>query len=223
MPGPHRGSAADELAEVFARSDEDMPTRAAIRKGIITATSYSTRTCTVQIDGVTSIPGVAFLDHYYPVVNDVVLLQRWGTSLVIVGCLSSEQWVPYTPTWTANAGTPSLGNGTLVGEWCPGPKVFFHLQLVIGSTSTFGSGGNAWAFSLPTTIATPWSGRYAADSHYYDASAGGLYHFGWELRSGTAVAFPGWSGGGGVLGNGTPVAPGTGDLVEISGWYVPTY
>lgn len=69
-------------------------------------------------------------------------------------------WTSYTPTWTVETGTnPSIGNGTLAGQYCRvGKLVFVKFSMTAGSTTTFGTAGvnNNWLFSLP-------SGR-AADS-----------------------------------------------------------
>jgi len=59
-------------------------------------------------------------------------------------------WTSYTPTWTSDSGTPSIGNGTLGGRYKQiGKTVFFNLKLTYGSTTTGGSG--AWMFGLPVT------------------------------------------------------------------------
>ncbi|WP_433415016.1 hypothetical protein ACQP1V_36220 [Microtetraspora malaysiensis] len=59
-------------------------------------------------------------------------------------------WTAYTPVWTAATTNPGLGNGTLQGAYKRadvGKAVLFRLRLVMGSTTTYGSG--AWSFSLP--------------------------------------------------------------------------
>jgi len=56
----------------------------------------------------------------------------------------------YTPTWTSTGAAPSLGNGTLDGEFFRyGRLIFFQIQLVWGSTTTGGTGD--WRFALPAT------------------------------------------------------------------------
>jgi hypothetical protein len=222
MPGSHRGTAADELAEVFARSDEDVPTRVAIRKGLIIARDYPTRTCTVRIDGVTDIPNVPFLHHYFPVVNDIVALQRWGTSLLVIGALNRTEWINYTPGWTSNSGTPSLGNGTFLGRYHrEGPDVHFRVQLTIGSTTTFGDPGNAWSFGLPVQPHS--SMQHACAGHCFDSLAGAIYSVNWEIRAGNTALFAGWghnsTGAAIVVGNGQPFAPTTGNQYFVSGTY----
>lgn len=61
-------------------------------------------------------------------------------------------WTSYTPTWTAATTNPVLGNGTLVGrhiKW--GRTLIYHINLIMGSTTTYGSG--AYSFDLPATSA----------------------------------------------------------------------
>ncbi|MFM9542331.1 hypothetical protein [Streptomyces turgidiscabies] len=61
-------------------------------------------------------------------------------------------WTSYTPTWTAATSNPALGNGTLVGRYIKwGRTVLFHVNLVMGSTTTYGSG--AYSFDVPATSA----------------------------------------------------------------------
>ena len=57
-------------------------------------------------------------------------------------------WQSYTPTWTAGTTNPSIGNGTLSGRYVQiGKTCILVVGLVMGSTTTYGSGN--WAFSLP--------------------------------------------------------------------------
>lgn len=62
-------------------------------------------------------------------------------------------WTAYTPTWTAVTTNPALGNGSLVGRYMKiGRTVFCNINLVAGSTTTFGSGNYSW--SLPAQAAS---------------------------------------------------------------------
>lgn len=57
----------------------------------------------------------------------------------------------YTPIWTAVSVNPSLGNGTLTGRYVQvGALVTFWIRLVIGSTTTTGTG--FWQFTLPVPM-----------------------------------------------------------------------
>lgn len=61
-----------------------------------------------------------------------------------------DPWTPYTVTWSAGAGSPAVGNGTLLGRYRRlGKTVDFHVILTAGSTTTYGTAGTYWLFSLP--------------------------------------------------------------------------
>lgn len=56
----------------------------------------------------------------------------------------------YTPTWTQTSATPSVGNGTLTGNYIRhGYQCMVEIELIAGSTTTFGDGTTAYRFSLP--------------------------------------------------------------------------
>jgi hypothetical protein len=64
----------------------------------------------------------------------------------------------YTPSWTGSTTNPSLGNGTIYAVWSrTGNHVTVDIQLLIGSTTTFGSGN--WQFSLPVRPYNPGNGN----------------------------------------------------------------
>lgn len=57
-------------------------------------------------------------------------------------------WTAYTPAWTAATTNPTLGNGTITGNyWQVGKTIHGRIVLTIGSTTTLGSG--AYSFGLP--------------------------------------------------------------------------
>lgn len=59
-------------------------------------------------------------------------------------------WTSYTPTWTVSAGSVTIGNGVLQGRYVRiGKSVTFNFTWVAGSTTTFGTAGAYWTFSLP--------------------------------------------------------------------------
>lgn len=58
-------------------------------------------------------------------------------------------WTSYVPVLTSNAGSPTVGNGTLVGRYRQlGKTVDLRIVLTWGSTTTYGVGGNP-SISLP--------------------------------------------------------------------------
>jgi hypothetical protein len=59
-------------------------------------------------------------------------------------------WTSYTPVWTANSSNPVIGNGTLEGWYkVIGKTCFVRGNIVMGTTTTFGSG--EWYVSMPFT------------------------------------------------------------------------
>jgi hypothetical protein len=59
-------------------------------------------------------------------------------------------WASDTPTWTASTTNPVIGNGTLTGRYLKiGRTVHRVIDLLTGSTTTYGSG--TYAFAMPAT------------------------------------------------------------------------
>ena len=70
--------------------------------------------------------------------------------LTVDGIVNTDlgKWQSHTVSWTAATTNPSIGNGTLTGRYIViGKLCTYVLGLVMGSTTTYGSGD--WAFSLP--------------------------------------------------------------------------
>lgn len=67
-----------------------------------------------------------------------------------IGASNVAAWTTYVPTWTASAGTPVKNNGTLTGRYRQiGKTVDFVVYLLAGSTTTYGTSGAYWIFTLP--------------------------------------------------------------------------
>lgn len=64
----------------------------------------------------------------------------------------------YTPTWTATGSNPAIGNGTITGKYISlgGKCVVFGVRIVMGSTTTFGTGN--YVVTLPLTADTNYAG-----------------------------------------------------------------
>jgi hypothetical protein len=89
--------------------------------------------------------------------------RTWVVGEVVTAALMNQEirdqinsmlaaWTSYTPTWTAATTNPVLGNGTLVGRYMKiGRTVQYHINLIPGSTTTFGAGG--YSFDIPSTAA----------------------------------------------------------------------
>lgn len=73
---------------------------------------------------------------------------KYDTILAALHGLSDAR-TAYTPSWTSTGTAPSLGNGTLTGNYAQcGKFAAYRAVLVIGSTTTLGTG--AYRISLPT-------------------------------------------------------------------------
>lgn len=78
----------------------------------------------------------------------------------------TEASTSYTPTWTASAGTPAVGDGTLTGKYAQAGKwTDFRIELVVGATTTFGTAGASWRFTLPTTPASTQRHRFLGTAY----------------------------------------------------------
>ena len=115
-------------------------------------------------------------------------------------------WVTFTPTWTAATTNPTLGNGSLSGRYCQINKlVRAEYYLVMGSTTTFGSG--IYQFSFPLTAQTP-LGLYSnlGSGVAFDISAANAYTLAANYLNASTSHFTGRFTG---VGNGdlTAIAP----------------
>lgn len=109
----------------------------------------------------------------YPVGTDLV---KDGDDAIKAMADKLDGWFT-VKTWAASltsGGTaPNLGNGTFVlgyrhvGRWCD-----FHLQLTLGSTTTFGSGT---LFVGPIPVPIKVGLEPAFDVQYFDVSLGGVF------------------------------------------------
>lgn len=130
----------------------------------------------------------------------------------------TDAWTAYTPSWTASSGTPSKGNGTLSGSYIQiGKTVFFNMVLVWGSTTSGGTSGNRWIFSLPVAAAE----NFAAACSIRDNSAPTNESASADCRTGAAstAIFAISSASGDPVGQGTPWSWANGDTLKITGIY----
>ena len=95
---------------------------------------------------------------------------QWLTVGGIVGT-DLGKWQSYTPTWTAATTNPSIGNGTLTGRYIViGKLCTYVLGLVMGTTTTYGSGN--WAFSLPINAVNTAGIYFLGVAHLRKAGSG---------------------------------------------------
>lgn len=87
-----------------------------------------------------------------------------------------DPWFAYTPIWTSSGTNPVIGNGTITGAYrWTGQTVNFWAQIVMGSTTTFGTG--SWFITAPIA---PANYRWLFSGVSRDASASASYSLGAE-------------------------------------------
>lgn len=119
--------------------------------------------------------------------------------------------VSYAAVWDGSGGTPTLGNGTLVSTYVRiGNRYEVTIKLTIGSTTAI-AGTGAWTFTAPVALST-WTPGAVSIS---DASAS----LGYIGASGmnTTTTFQAQTHGAGLLGEASPIAFATGDVIALTG------
>lgn len=153
--------------------------------------------------------------------GDVPLGDDWTNILGALTALTAA-WTAYTPTWTASAGTPAIGNGTLTGEYRRlGKTVDCHVTLTAGSTTTYGTGGAFWMFSIPVgTASGRWNGSgLAIDTGVLEYPVITDIGYGGSPASTTITMF---KPGSGRFSNTSPFTFGTGDVLNLNITYQTT-
>lgn len=119
-----------------------------VSNGGTASVSTAVRPNTVAPGGIlpaSTAPGSPYTGQYYDNGTDLL---RWNGSAWDTYQKVPGAWTTYTPVWTASTTNPVLGNGTLTGRYSKfGRDVRFHINLVCGSTTTYGSG--SYSFTLP--------------------------------------------------------------------------
>lgn len=94
---------------------------------------------TGDVTGTGSVNGSANVATALTIATDAV-----DETMIAVGA-----WTAYTPTWTGASSNPAIGNGTIAGAFLElGKLLFFRAHIVMGSTTTYGSGD--WILTLPS-------------------------------------------------------------------------
>lgn len=97
----------------------------------------------------------------------------------------TQAWTAYAPSWTALTTNPAIGNGVITARSMQvGKTVFVAGRILMGSTTTFGTG--AWRLSLPANAQNSING--AGSVWFFDASVA-------ANRKPGAI----WLGGAGVM------------------------
>lgn len=122
----------------------------------------------------------------------------------------------YNPTWSTVTGAqPSIGNGTLTGEWTRvGDLVTFTIRLTFGSSSN--AGANSWQFTLPSTPV----GRTSFSGTVYDVSSDATHAI-VGVTDTNKVVMRRSPGTGALVGMGqsAPFTWATNDTLEMTGTY----
>lgn len=137
----------------------------------------------------------------------------WGTA-INANFADMGAWTAYTPTWTAATSNPTIGNGTISGSYqLRGKFLIWRVELTMGSTTTFGSGG--YRFSTPATLA---SSRLATNGFgiCFDNSATSFYPMQIYKQATTTTAFVD-AGSGSVGGPTVPFTFATSDEIWFTG------
>jgi hypothetical protein len=127
-------------------------------------------------------------------------------------------WSTYVPVWGATGTAPALGNGSLNGRYMKvGRTVHFEATMIMGSTSTYGTG--SWTMTLPVATATK-STTGNAVLRFYDSSAGANYVGVGQIGSAdTAARFFAQSGSTANIATGVPFVWAASDEFRLSGTY----
>ena len=105
----------------------------------VTATAYTSGNTIVTITGGSD----------YALANENISGQAYSYAAAPQGF---PRWLNYTPVWSADGGTPVLGNGTLFGKFSMiGANIRYLGELRLGSTTSVGTTTN-WKFSLPISL-----------------------------------------------------------------------
>ena len=128
-------------------------------------------------------------------------------------------WQAYTPTWTSDGGTTTLGNGELIGRYQQvGDQVTVVMRLGWGSTTS--STGTAWHFSLPTPVGPGGSILYPLEAWIYDSSVPTRYAAnGYVNATAQDVQAIIVHGSGSIIDQSDPMIWATGDRLNIWGTY----
>jgi hypothetical protein len=122
--------------------------------------------------------------------------------------------VTYAPSWTASGTNPTIGNGTIFGDYGQeGRSVTANITLTIGSTTNLGSG--VWSFSLPVAR---WAGSNATSIGVVRVFRNGVafYVGAAQLFGGASVVTLIADGSNNSLGSAVPFAWASGDVCAIS-------
>lgn len=96
-----------------------------------------------------------------------------------------EQQNPYSIAWTAATANPAIGNGTILsGYVIRGSWVTATVRIVMGTTTTFGTGAYSFSLPIPCRAGYSWNG-----SALLNDSSAALFYLGTShINAESAVA-----------------------------------
>lgn len=163
------------------------------------------------------MPTTPYLALPYPAPSDTPDVAYWQQQLadeVEAAVIARGAWVAYTPSL---AGTGwALGNGTLTGRYTRiQDTIIFQARLVIGSTTTKGSG--QLNIGLPSSV-RDLVGYYLAQCIVHDISPNAWFP-GTAIMAQNAAAAALFSAAGAAVNSTAPITFATGDEVFVTGTY----
>ena len=116
-----------------------------------TANSFASLTTQTLDDtaGGIDIQGYAFMANQLEVVGNITS----DTGNLQAANFTPGTWVTYSSAWTSSGTAPAIGNGSISARYSiTGKTINVLIDLIAGSTTTFGTGG--YSFSLPFAAAS---------------------------------------------------------------------
>jgi len=126
-------------------------------------------------------------------------------------------YTSYSPTWTGAGGNPVIGNGFLNGKYfVSGKYVHAHIEITMGSTTTYGLGG--WILSLPLTMAAS-TNSFTGTGLAFDSSATARYSIAAYKLSTTTIGLLTLASPGAVLLATVPFTWAQSDVLSVDYFY----
>lgn len=127
-----------------------------------------------------------------------------------------DPWQSYTPQWLASTTNPAIVNGTIAGNYMQAGKlVLFRIRLVMGSTTTYGTG--VYSFTLPVPAVVGLDNAIDCSVFLRDVSVGTRATRLAYLNNSTALVPV--DAAGAQLGPSAPWTWQVGDIISITGSY----
>jgi hypothetical protein len=209
------------LQIIVVAEEDDLPTGRNRKENSMEAIVFRRATAPTLADGAISgdiwtktVPGVETEGYLAQRTGDNLIWRAWPTNEGRVRQIAQEEMADilsktdYDVTWTGSGGNPAIGNGTIEGLYSVvGKHVTARIKVVMGSTTTFGTGN--WSFTLPSASDLESSGS----AHGFDGTtrySGGLLF----ATTSTVQVFV--SGGSTLWGPTSPHTWATGDILVIT-------